>query len=260
MADQFVETLNDYGYQPVFLPHTGYTPPDLYTFAEHNLVRHGSLKAYLSGATSLPTQKGDLANIEGKVTSKKEFGAALGFLTKALSVLGIGSLPKLDLKFAGTNEFAFALTGLSYVAVDPTDIESIMQNLKIPAAIPDNYIPDGLVHIAYEYAYATAIRMSRADGKKFTTDISGSIGSWIDIGLNANVEVSANTTISFSSKDSTKLAAFAYKAGQVQQDEDGHYTFEPEVVMKGLKAAPKNFLPAPKVVLVAAEQLITVAA
>ena len=55
MADQLVKLLNQYRYQPVFLPRTGLLPPELYNFVKPSLKRRGPLAGLcLSGCFSKP--------------------------------------------------------------------------------------------------------------------------------------------------------------------------------------------------------------
>jgi len=251
MADVLVKLLNSYGYQPVFLPRTGVMPPELYNFADHKLIRLGALAAFIKDPVKFEPTTGKLGSIEGKVTSGKSLGAAVGFLSNALTVLGLGSLPKIDLSFAGSRDFVFAFTNVTYKSVDPAVLYGILQGLKMPLAIPDEYVATGAMHIAYEYAYASTLAMSRSDGKKFSADISGNIGEYIDLGAQGKVETTGNSTVSFSTLEGA-VAAFAYKAGRLQTD-GKRWTFEPEIVKRGRKAgAPGRklpFIPAYNVVL-----------
>lgn len=259
MSDQLVKQLNRFGYQPVFLPKTGLLPPELYNFVKPALKRRGPLVDYMAEVSQVKMNNGRLADIEGKCTSGKNFKAAADFLKSALAALGISSVPKLDLSFAGGNELTFAFSNVTYQAVDPSQLDKILQKLAVPASIPDNYVTDGDLHIVYEYAYANTIRMSRADQKSFSTDVSGKVGDFVDLGTNAKVEVHGNNTISFST-NATEPAAFAYKAGRLQRVTDIRWIFEPEVVMRateamGLAAAtPPTFVPAPGIVLVAVDE------
>jgi len=231
MSDALVKVLNGFGYQPVFLPHTGYVPPELYSFAEHKLIRHGALSAYMNKPTTFQIASGELAAIAGKVTSGKGFDAAVGFLTKALAAIGLTAAPKLDLSFAGSKEFSFAFEGVTYEAVDPAELEPILTGLKFPDAISDEDIEQGNLHIAYEYAYATTVTLTRADGNKFAIDISGDIGTYVNVGTNINVGLDKNMTMTFTSTDPNQKAAFAYKAGRIEK-EGTRIIFEPEVVKK----------------------------
>jgi len=261
MSDVFVNLLNKFGYQPVFLPHTGYVPPELYTFANHKLIRYGTLNAYMAKPFVFEPAVGNLTDIEGKITSSKNVGASVSFLTQALSMLGIGSLPKLDLSFTGSKEFVFAFTGVTYKAIDPAVLDPILQRMQTPEAVPEEYVKNGDLHIAYEYAYATGIKMSRADGKKFSTDISGSVGTYVDLGVNVKVEVSNNVTISFTATDKNTVAAFAYKAGRLEL-RGKTWVFEPEIVRKIAAAKTKRepFMLAKGLVLKAEEVPVAVAA
>lgn len=260
MSDVLVKMLNEYGYQPVFLPHTGYVPPELYSFEQHKLIRHGTLTAYIKDSVTFQPTSGDLASIEGKITSSKNVDAAVGFLSKALAAIGLGAMPKIDLSFTGSHDFVFAFEGVTYQAVDPAVIESILQGLKLPLAIPDEYVTQGDLHVAYEYAYADTVRMSRADGKKFSTDVSGDVGAYVNVGTKVQVAVDANSTVTFTATDKNKKAAFAYKAGRLLKRDD-HWVFEPEVIKKmaGPPVRKWEFVPAYGMVLAADEAKVAIA-
>jgi len=253
MADALVTMLNSYGYQPVFLPRTGLVPPELYNFANKRLVRRGELAKFFQKPVTFTPTKGRLGDLQGKVTSTKSVKVAVDFLQKALQVLGISGIPKIDLSFTGSKEFVFSFTDVTFQAVDPAALDGMLQKLSIPLAIPDSYIQLGGLHIAYEYAYSSALTMTRSDGKKFDSDISGDVATYIDVGLKGSVELRSNSTVSFSSR-SGDVAAFAYKAGQLNKHGD-RWTFEPEVVkrMRGGGKSSAPFLPTRTVVLVAEE-------
>src|SRR5882672_1701041 len=227
MPDALVTMLNSYGYQPVFLPRTGLVPPELYNYANKRLVRRGELARFFKGPVTFAPTKGKLGDLQGKVTSNKHFDAALGFLQKALQALGVSGVPRIDLSFTGAREFAFAFSDVTYQSVDPAVLDGILQDLSIPLAIPDDYVHLGKLHVAYEYAYANTLTMSRSDGKKFDADVSGDLGAYINVGAKGSVELKSNSTVSFSSS-SGEVAAFAYKAGQLEKD-GNRWTFKPEV-------------------------------
>jgi hypothetical protein len=229
-SDPLVKLLNRYGYQAVFLPRTGMTPPDLYTYVKPSLKRRGPLSDYMDTA-QLPVSKGSLSNFEGQQTGGKHFQAAADFLKAALQILGIGSVPKVDLKFAGASQFVFSFANVTYLSIDPSKIDKVLQNLKVPLAIPDDRVETGALHIAYEYAYSTTLRMSRADRQAFDVDVSGKIADFIDVGTGAKAESEANTVISFSTPD-LQPAAFAYRAGRLHRS-GRRWTFDPELVMRG---------------------------
>ncbi len=254
MADALVRLLNLNGYQPVFLPRTGLVPPELYEYSRPRLVRRGPLADYIKDVASLPISSGKLGNFEGKLTSGKNFQGALDFLKQALAVLGIDAVPKLGLSFTGAKEFVFSFSDVRFREVDPSKLDQVLQNLKAPPAIPDEYVTDGL-HVIYQYAYSGSLQMSRSDGKQFDADVSGNIGNFIDVGTKAKVESKNNSVISFSSTNS-ELAAFAYKAGQLQKLSPKRWTFAPEVVKRLEKGeeserAPESpkYVPLPGIVL-----------
>src|ERR1043166_4916861 len=128
MSDALVTMLNSYGYQPVFLPRTGVVPPELYNFANKRLVRQGELARFFKKPVTFTPSKGRLGDLQGKVTSSKNFSAALGFLQKALQALGISGMPKIDLSFTGSKEFVFSFSEVTYQSVDPAVLDGILQN------------------------------------------------------------------------------------------------------------------------------------
>ncbi|MBZ5685251.1 MAG: hypothetical protein LAP86_09455 [Acidobacteriia bacterium] len=102
MADALVVMLNSYGYQPVFLPRTGLVPPELYNFAKKKLVRRGELARFFQKPVSFTPTSGRLGDLQGKLESKKNYGAAIDFMQQALRVLGIDAVPRIDLSFTGS--------------------------------------------------------------------------------------------------------------------------------------------------------------
>lgn len=239
-GDALVKLLNRNGYQAILLPRTGIVPPDVYTYVKPTLRRRGPLLDYMDTA-DLTIHQGRLSNIEGQQTAGKRFNAAVDFLKSALEVLGIGGVPKVDLKFAGASEFVFSFANVTYLSVDPSRLDKILQQLKVPLAIPDDRVETGALHIAYEYAYSTTVQMRRADQQAFSTDISGKIAEFIDIEGGAKVESTDNTVINFSTQN-LQPAAFAYRAGRLLRS-GSRWTFEPEVVMRGAAAAGPHAVP-----------------
>jgi hypothetical protein len=96
------------------------------------------------------------------------------------------------------------------------------------SGVPSEFVDAGRLHVAYEYAYATELLMSRGDKKAFTHEIAGNVSAYIDLGVAGSVSVQSESTISF--KSSTGVgAAFAYKAGRLAR-ELGRWIFYPEEV------------------------------
>jgi len=59
--------------------------------------------------SDLIVDSGRLSNIEGQQTGGKKYSAAVDLLKSALEVLGIGSVPKIDLKFTAPIVLYFRL-------------------------------------------------------------------------------------------------------------------------------------------------------
>jgi hypothetical protein len=249
MADVLVKELARLGYQPVFLPRTGVTPPEVYNYDRDNqkLVRLGELREYLPEAGTLKPTKGQLGNINYQYTSEKKLSAAMSFLDTALKCIGISAVPKVDLSFAGSKDFSFAFTDVTYLSVDPARLHQIIADMTTNG-IPPSYVEAGSLHIAYEYAYANELLMSRGDKKAFSTNISGDVGAFIDLGVQGSVSVASTSTISFKNAKGLS-AAFAYKAGRLAR-EKGKWVLYPETVSKfGITEERTPFLPQPGVVL-----------
>ena len=252
MADALVKLLNKAGYLPVFLPRTGMDPPEMYTMTEdHRLVRRGALEPFLPAVKDLVRKSGAVAQLEYEQTSSKEQKAALSFLQNALKCIGITGAPKLDVSFAGKTSLSFSFTGVTFRAVDPSQLDGLIKDLKTDG-LPPEYVDDGHLHIAYEYLYAKKLMMSRTDQKEFEHDIGASIGSYVDVGVKGKVAVESKTTISFEATDGDP-AAFGYKAGGLRRS-NGRWSFYPEEITAGLESTgggdiSRPYLPARGVVL-----------
>jgi hypothetical protein len=249
MADALVRELNRLGYQPVFLPRTGVKPPELYAYVreQNRLVRHGALAEFISEVSQLKPDEGQLGNISYKYTSEKKLDAAVSFLENALKCIGISAVPKIDLGFAGSKDFSFAFTDVTYLSVDPARLGKLIDKLDT-AGLPQQYIEEGRLHVAYEYAYARELLMSRGDKKAFSHDISGAVGSYLDLGLEGSVSVASASTISFKNA-AGRSAAFAYKAGRLAREDGRWVLFPEEVFHKGLVEERSPYVPQPAVVL-----------
>lgn len=252
MADQLVRSLNRLGYLPVFLPRTKIEPPELYNYAPANqrLVRRGPLSAYIPAAKDLTPSEGDLGDIEYQYSSKKKLDAAVSFLENALRAIGINSVPKIDLGFTGSNDFSFAFTKVRYRSVDPSRLDGIIRAISTEG-IPPEYVDAGNLHIAYEYAYAQELLMSRGDRKEFSHDISGQVGAYLDLGTKGTASVASSATISF--KSNADPAAFAYKAGRLLQENGGWVFYPEEVKTAGLTPQQRIYVPQRGIVLTAQE-------
>lgn len=248
--DALVRELNRLGYQPVFLPRTNIEPPEIYTFAPKlkRLVRRGALKQYLPEAAGLTPTTGQLANINYSYTSTKRGQAAVSFLENALKCIGIDSAPKLNLDFSGSKDFSFAFTGVTYRKVDPAEIERILAGLST-GGIPDDLVAAGRMHIAYDYAYANELVMSRGDKREFSQDISAKVSEFLDLGVKGSVSVASKSTLSFKGATGAR-AAFAYMAGYLSRENGGPWEFHPEEVRRA-RAIAQPYVPQRGVVLFA---------
>jgi hypothetical protein len=258
MADKLVRKLNELGYQPVFLPRSGVMPAELWYYkrggdgAESKLVRLGALSRMCPAAAALEVKEGQLGDIEAQYTSEKKLGAAVGFLKDALKCIGIPDAPKIDLGFTGATDFSFSFTGVRYRAVDPIDLFPIVHDIRTDG-FPREYVDEGLLHIVYEYAYASELVLSRGDRRAFDADISAKVGSYFDLGGKGSVATSGEAAILFRGEAGSQ-AAFAYKAGRLVR-EKGRWTFQPEVVLQhGLTEERRPFLPQPAIPLRAIDE------
>ena len=253
MADKLVRKLNELGYQPVFLPRSGVLPAELWYYkrggdgSDSKLVRLGPLARMCPAAATLEVKEGQLGDIEAQYTSEKKLGAAVSFLKDALKCIGISDAPKIDLGFTGATDFSFSFTGVRYRAVEPVDLFPIVHGLQTDG-FPREYVEDGLLHIVYEYAYASELVLSRGDRQSFKADISAKVGTYFDLGGKGTVSMSGESAILFKGEAGTQ-AAFAYKAGRLLR-EKGRWTFQPEVVLQhGLTEERRPFLPQPAIPL-----------
>jgi hypothetical protein len=238
MADALVEMLNSYGFQPVFLPMTGLEPPDVYTYRKGalgspgKLILVGDLSKYSAAVSQLQIETGQYADIEGKHTSSKHASASVSFLKEALACIGITAVPKLSLDFTGSNTLVFSFTGVTFKGVQPAALHDILPDLTF-GAIPETDITSGNLHIAYQYLYARKLHLQRADSHSFSTNVSGKVAEFIDLGQSGKVEVANETTMSFEPTEKVS-AAFAYMAGQiVRNNATGKLEFKTGMVKLG---------------------------
>lgn len=250
MIDALVAELNKLGYQPAWLPQTGLVPPDVYELVRGGtarLVRRGPLHLFLPAVGGLATTRGRSADIEHRHSTKKKLAAAAAFLQRALGYLGVASIPKLDLAFAGGEELTVAFADVTYRRVELAAIDTVLPQIQLHA-IPEEQVRRGRVHIAYEYLYAATIRVQRADHRSFDTKVDGDLARFIDVGGSVEVAVENSTTLSFAARD--RPAAFAYKAASLQRNDDRWELHQDLRIRAGdATGAAAPFLPALGVVL-----------
>jgi hypothetical protein len=226
MADKLVALLNGLGYQPVFA-RVGLRPPRLYTYerTKRGLVMQlrGELSAYLAQGTKVPPSRSQpmASAIEAQSTSGKDLKGSVDFLRRALACIGIETVPKLELAFAGSKDLKFSLTDLEAIVVEPAAIEPLLPGLDL-GRIPPELLTDGKAYIAYEYLAASTVVLERGDEKAFDTKLEGKLGEFVDVGQAAKVEVKDGSKLSFQGKDG-KRAVFATKVGRIDQRKDGRY-------------------------------------
>ena len=256
MTDALVATLANQGYQSVFLPQTGVTPPDVYTYQAGSalalkprarLIRHGSLSDYIregSGSLTFVVQSLKSASIQGTHTSTKTGSGSVDFLSRALGCLGVPALPKIAGNLELGNALMFSFDDVTALRVDPSRIEQILDRIKLKG-IPRTQIDRGEVHIVYEYLRARVLKMKRSDEGKFGTELSGKIGDWLNLGdAKIDLEVQGETLISFKTKKGTEPAAFAYRSAQLIQDGNS-FSLNVHIVRAGHEGIEEPYVPHP---------------
>lgn len=238
MTDALVAALNRAGFQPIFMPYTGVRPPELYNFTKRatgaKLVRRGPLADYFPAPPAFEPVRSELPDITHVRTTGKNLGASADFLARCLACLGISNLPAIDLGFVGSSKLVFTLQGVHTLRVDPSVIDRAIEGLE-PKAVPPEYVDQGFLHIAYEYAFARSITMRREDRRAFTSDVTGDLGGLIDIGTTVDVSAADRLSLRFKPKNTRTVPAFAYKAGRLSRDT--RWRFYPEEVRRGEELA-----------------------
>jgi hypothetical protein len=234
MTDALVAALNRAGFQPIFMPYTGVRPPELYNFTKRStgakLVRRGRLADYFSAPPDFEPTRSDLPDISHVRTTGKNLGSSADFLARCLACLGISNLPAIDLGFVGSSKLEFSLQGVHTLRVDPSVIDRAIEGLD-PKAVAPEYVEQGFLHVAYEYAFARSITMRREDRRAFTSDIAGDLGGLIDVGTTVDVSAADEFSLRFKPKSARSAPAFAYKAGRLTRDT--RWRFYPEEVRRG---------------------------
>jgi hypothetical protein len=257
MPDALVTALAHDGYQPIVLPRTGFTPPDLYTYSRGSpvalkprarLLRHGTLADYIRGASApvaFTPLRSKGPDIKGTHTSTKSARGSLDFLSKALGCLGVAALPKGKADISLGDSLMFSFEEVSSLRVDPSKIEAVLGSLDL-SGIPRRQIESAGVHITYEYLYAKSLHMKRSDETKFSAGLTGEISEWLKLGdARVDVAIRDDLVITFTTKDDKEAAAFAYRSGQLDR-QDEQYVLNLHIVRAGPNAvAQERYVPHP---------------
>jgi hypothetical protein len=227
VADQLVQLLNQWGYQPIFA-RRGIAPPRLYTYERTKtgltMQCRGDLSHYLPEGDRIPrpVPHALFDQISGTVTSSKRAQASAAFLRNALACIGILNSSKLDLGFAGAEAFKFSLADLESNGIEPAALNDVLPKLELHT-LPPQLLEDGKVYIAYEYLSAGSVTLERDDAKSFTTKVdAATVNSFVDLGAEGSVRVDNNTRMAFRGKDGSR-AAFATKVGRVVEESGKRY-------------------------------------
>jgi hypothetical protein len=189
--DLLVQLLNERGYHPIVLPRSNLTPPELYIFDDDRLKRWGPLAPRVPKG-SLPREiyRGKLAAFEHKQTSDKHAKGAASFLETALQCIGVGGAPKVDLSIASGMQVTFSFEDTTYCGVDPSDVAAALQKGFDASAFPAEQIRFGMVHVAYEYAYARHLLMTIGGNKRGSATLTAAqLASIVDVGVAAQVSL-----------------------------------------------------------------------
>ncbi len=215
--DALVKLLNSIGYQPLLLPRSGLTPPDVYMYRDQKLSLRGPLSDYLVDGVTIPAPStGELGSIEHRETDRKKGSLIGSFLGDALKCIGITSAPKLDLSFLGGTDITFSFDNVTYQSILPAKIDKLMKSVDFDA-IPREDIAAGYLHLAYEYAYAGQLSMHAASGSVFNIDAKAiQAGTYIDLGTQGTVTRQSDTTITFKGREGV-YGAFACKIGRLEK-------------------------------------------
>jgi hypothetical protein len=233
--DTLTRILNARRFEPLLMPRTNLTAPDIWVYDNNSLVWWGSLADFVPPGL-LPTvlDSGEMPDLNHVETSRKGASAAGSFLRQALACIGVSSAPKLDLSFGRGRDIAFSFADITTRGVAPASLGRALAQFA-PGIIPHAQVAAGMVHVAYEYAYAETLNM------RFAADASASLNlkalqldGFIDLGGKADIKVSSETTLSFKGKGAP--AAFAFKVGQLVR-ERGKWAFHvTEILGQGATA------------------------
>src|SRR3712207_5206054 len=139
MPDQLVQLLNQHGYLPIFA-RDGLVPPRLYTYERTKrglaMQLRGNLTHFNAQRIPKPVTQALSSEISGTATTSKNAQASVGFLRNALACIGIVNWPKLDLGFAGANDFKFSLADLQAIGVEPAALDDLLPKLDLGSLPP----------------------------------------------------------------------------------------------------------------------------
>jgi hypothetical protein len=218
LTDNLLTWLNKRGYQPVFVPGTGVSPPELYLGDEGRLTRFGPVADLLPHGVQLPAPaRGKLPDIHLQRTSRKVVKGAARFLANALRGLGVQGAPSFRSAFQDTGDFVFSLSGVTFVEVGLTALLKVVPEMNA-SLIPPSLREGTDFHIAYHYAYAGALEMRRANGAKFEAGVVGlEIEKIFEAKGSAQVSLHDGEVLRFRAAKGPPVA-FAYKSARLAFD------------------------------------------
>lgn len=242
--DPLMHLLNARGYHPIVLPRADVVPPDIYVFDNQRLKRWGRLaKALPPGSLTASATKAAMPDIVHVQTSEKGAKGAASFLESALKAIGVSGAPRVDLSMATGRAVTFSFKGVSSQSLDVGIVAAALQKGFEPAGLPPDQLQLGMVHVAYDYAYASELLMriggeTAGQGRLTAAQVEGIV----ELSAEASAKVVDGTTISFSGRNDA--VAFACKVGQVKRRKGGGWDFYNDEV-PGIGAGPNEAAPTP---------------
>jgi hypothetical protein len=216
MSDSVIAALSAQGYQPIFLPETGLSPPDIYVFDKNQkkLVRYGPLSGYAREARRIVPKPHKTPSFGNVTTRALETTTTMSLMRRLMRLIGLGGAKvEASFHFAGDSRFRYEFREITVKAVDRHEVQPIVRELKFHNIL-DSLVTDGSVHLVLEYLYAKRIVMRLADGSDFDAHVTADVEKLVQAAASGRVHREGKGFLTFEA-EGEEGAAFAYKALQV---------------------------------------------
>jgi hypothetical protein len=215
MNDPVMSQLSAQGYQPIFLPLPGISPPEIYVYLPQTrkLERHGPLSFFLPEANHFTPEERPGPDLGNMMTQTMDGKATVNFLGKILNWFGISGDMNATFHFADNARFRYRFHDVTALVIERHNVDNLIRDLKFSGSL-ERHMVAGNVHIVLEYLYARKIELRHADGKNFDIATTAELDGLFNASASNKLERQKNGYISFKSQQGVG-AAFAYKAKQI---------------------------------------------
>ena len=161
--EALLKYFNDRGYQPIRLPYGGAVPPDIYFLDGMDYYRFCDLEDTLTKRAAFDTELQVVAGFGDQQVSEKRAKVGFAFLRGVAERWGIGGAPALHANAQRGEDILLQFDNVQNLRAEPGKIEQALNSGVKADLIGRDRIEKGIVHIAYEYIYASNVKVSTGE-------------------------------------------------------------------------------------------------